>query len=262
MKEIYYFIKDLFDKRFLIYELTKRDFKSQYAASVLGIAWAFLEPLCFILILWLIFSVGMKGKVGIEYLATGFIPFNFFRKGVMEGAASIRMYSFLVKKVDFRLSILAVVKLFSNLCIFTLLTVIILAILLLRNVSPSIYWLQYFYYIICLSFLLIGITWFLSAIEPFWPDIKNITGIVLQFLFYLTPIFWRPEIIPKKMLYILKFNPLYYIVNGFRESLLFEQWFWSNLWYSLYFWGVSLTVVITGILLFKKMKPHFADVVG
>jgi ABC-type polysaccharide/polyol phosphate export permease len=256
------FIKDLIEKRFLIAELTKRDFKAKYASSVLGIIWAFLEPLCFVFILWFIFTFGMKGGAKIEYLVTGLIPFSFFRSAVMEGVGSISAYSFLVKKVDFRMSILAVAKLLSNVLLFFLLTIIIIVILLLRGVYPSFYWLQYFYYLISVSLFVLGIVWFTSAIEPFWPDIKNIISILLQFLFYLTPVFWKSESVPERMLFVLKLNPLYYIINGFRESFFSSGWFWDKPLDAIYFWSVTSICLISGILLFRKMRPHFADVIG
>jgi teichoic acid transport system permease protein len=66
---------------------------------------------------------------------------------------------------------------------------------------------------------------------------------------------------PEKIVAILKLNPMYYIVSGYRDSLLFNVPFWQNWQYALYFWGVTLVCLVVGILVFNRLKPHFADVV-
>lgn len=255
------FIKEIISKKFLIIELTKRDFYSKYINSLFGMAWAFLEPMFFVLILWLVFGFGLKSGIDISYLVTGIIPFNIFRTTLIEGTGSIRSYSFLVKKVDFKLSILAIIKLLSGLMLFALLYIIIFTVLTIKGIYPSLYWLQLFYYTGAMCFFLLGLIWLTSAIELFIPDIKNVIGIVMQFLFYLTPIFWKTDNLPPTFRYIAKFNPMFYLINGFRETFIYHKWFWESPYELLYFSGVSLFFLFTGIYVFKKLRPHFADVI-
>jgi len=59
---------------------------------------------------------------------------------------------------------------------------------------------------------------------------------------------------------ILKINPLYYIVQGYRESYLGGAWFWEHWQYSLYFWGVTIVLLLIGSTVFRRLKPHFSDV--
>lgn len=261
-RQVYGFISEIIDRRFMIYELSKRDFTSKYIASVVGIWWAILEPLSYVVILWFIFEKGFKGGITITYLVTGIIPFNFFRNALMEGAGSIHSYAFLVRKVDFRLSLLAVVKLSSNLTLFMLMFPIIVFILAVNGIYPSLHWLQLLYYIPMTCILALGLIWLTSAIEPFFPDIKNIINIIMQFLFFVTPLFWKASVLPAEIRSALRLNPLCYLIEGYRQSFLSTGWFWDSPSDTLYFIVFTAFVGLAGIWVFRKMKPHFADVVG
>ncbi len=79
----------------------------------------------------------------------------------------------------------------------------------------------------------------------------------------MTPILWNIDTmqdVPKIVTIILKLNPMYYIVTGYRDTLINHVGFWTHPWLTLYFWLFTLTAFGIGILLFKKLKPHFADV--
>ena len=66
---------------------------------------------------------------------------------------------------------------------------------------------------------------------------------------------------PDNYAFILKLNPLFYIVNGYRESIIYQVGFWEHPMLMLYYWGVTLILLITGVVVFKKLRPHFADVI-
>lgn len=273
MKKIVFFFKDVFsfimhiiERRYLIYELTKRDFIQQYIQNVFGLVWAILDPLSFMLILWFVFGVGLRGGRNmsvpfITYLVTGIAGFTFFRATLTQGAGVVKAYSFLVKKVDFKLSILPLVKIFSNIVLHFIILFIVILILSLNKIYPSFFLFQVIYYMFALSCFLLGIIWFSAAIRIFFPDISNIITIITQFLFYFTPIFWEVSSIPEKYRMILKINPMFYIINGYRDCFLFHNFFWTYPYQTLYFWGITVSVLFVGIIVFKKLQPHFADVV-
>jgi len=82
----------------------------------------------------------------------------------------------------------------------------------------------------------------------------------LKMLFWMTPIFWNIDMLPVRFRFFLKLNPLFYIVQGYRESFIYKVPFWTHPYYALYFWGLSLIIFILGVLVFKRLRPHFADV--
>jgi lipopolysaccharide transport system permease protein/teichoic acid transport system permease protein len=83
---------------------------------------------------------------------------------------------------------------------------------------------------------------------------------VIQFAFWLTPIFWSIKKVPEQYQWLIKLNPFFYIVNGYRDSLIYHKWFWEDMTLTIYFWTVTLVFLVTGTLTFKKLRPYFADV--
>jgi len=86
-------------------------------------------------------------------------------------------------------------------------------------------------------------------------------SITISFLFYLTPVFWHSTQIPEEWRIWLKINPLHYIVTGYRDSFIYQKPFWINWEEGIYFWVTSCLFFVVGVFVFKKLKPHFADVI-
>jgi ABC-type polysaccharide/polyol phosphate export permease len=261
------FCRHVLEKKYAIYELTKRDFSAQYITNIFGLSWAVLDPLCFMLILWFIFGIGLRtgrnmGVPFITYLLTGLVAFNYFAASLAQATNAISQYAFLVKKVRFRLSLLPVIKILSSLLVHLIVLGVTLFILIMNGIRPSFFWLQTIYYLLALTLLILGISWTTASVRVFFPDISHIVSILLRFSLYLTPIFWQLHLFPANYQFILKLNPLFYIVDGYRNSLLFHKYFWESPLLTLYFWGVTLFFLILGIIVFNRLKPHFADVIN
>lgn len=261
------FIKQITLNRKIIFELTRRDFKTKYTENYFGLLWAILEPLAMMVTLWLVFSSVLKSGGQADqmpyplYLISGLIAYDFFNKSLNNGTKSVKIFSFLIKQVNFRIAILPLIPILSELLIQAVNIGIVMIFCLLSGVYPSWYWFQLLYYLFAACFLLVGLTWITSSILPFFPDIQFIITIAMRLLFFLTPIFWVTSTIPEKFLIILKLNPLMYIVEGYRNSLVFAKPFWDDPVGTLFFWSISLIIFFAGILVFKKLRPHFADVV-
>ena len=260
------FFKEIYEKKFLIYELTKRDFKQRYIGSFLGLIWAVLEPLAFMLILWFVFNFGFRGGSSgdvpfVAYLSVGMIAYNLFQDTIGGSSGVIKSYSFLTQQVNFRVSILPIVKINSAFILHLVFMLIIMGILAVSGILPSLYWLQVLYYIAAMLYFILGISWLLSALGVFVKDVTNIVTIFLRFGFWLTPIFWNINRIPEHLQIYLKINPMFYIVQGYRESFIYKVPFWNHPFYTLYFWGVSCIIFIIGVIVFRRLRPHFADVI-
>ena len=260
------FIKQLYIHRSLIYELTKRDFNTKYIKNYFGLAWAILDPLFFILILFFVFGMryGNKEVLGtpfINYLICGYIAYDYFNNTLGQLVGSVQAYNFLIRKVDFHSAIIPIFKILSHSMMHGIVLSISIIILLLNGVIPGVMILQILYYHFALGFLLLGLGWITAAIFPFFPDIRNIVGIITRITFFLTPIFWSIEGLPDNIAFIMKLNPLYYIATGYRESLIFNIPFWEHPIQTVYFWSLSFLTFFIGIFVFKRLKPHFADVI-
>lgn len=266
-KEFYRFLKHILENKRLLATLSYSDFKEQYLGSYLGVTWAILRPLMFIGIMWFVFGVGFKSKPVddgtpfILWLLCGFIPWFFFADAVGKSMTAITGNAFLVKKVAFRVSILPIVKVMSSLYIHLVCVCILISIFLLYGYSPTIYWLQIPYFIICTVLLVLGLGWLTSSLRVFIKDIGEIIGVIIQFGFWLTPIFWSINIIPEKYQSLIKLNPMFYIIDGYRNALIHDKWFWEDMNITLYFLTVTGMIFIIGAIVFKRLRPHFGDVI-
>lgn len=265
-KSFYRFSRDIIKSKNLLLTLSINDFKEQFLGSYLGVFWAVLRPSLFMLIVWFIFSVGFKDQLVngdtpfVLYLMCAYIPWFFFADAVTGGMNSIVSNSFLVKKVDFRVSILPIVKILSMLYLHGILLIILVVVFLLHGYTPTVYWLQLPFYTFMMLLLVLGISWLLSSLRVFTKDISQIVGVVLQLGFWVTPIFWSIDRVPEKYLYVLKLNPMVYIVEGYRNSFINEVWFWETYKYTPYFLTITISFLIIGAVVFRKLRPHFGDV--
>lgn len=259
----------IYNNRKLAFTLAKNDFKTKYAGSYLGMIWAFIQPIVTILVYWFVFSVGLKaGNVGeypfVLFIVVGIIPWFFFSDSLNGGTNAMTDYNYLVKKVVFNIDILPFVKVLSAFfvhCFFIVFALILCAIL---GYPPSIYTIQLFYYIFCNFVFILGLIYLSSAIVVFFRDLGQFINIfILQVGVWLTPIMWNANTMLKPTaLKIFKLNPMYYIVSGFRDSILDKNWFWEGdrLLWTIYFWILTVLVFGLGVKIFRRLKVHFADV--
>lgn len=261
------FLMELLRHKRMIVELTRRDFQTKYLGSSLGILWAFLQPSVYIGIVWFVFQVGFKSQPMqnvpfVLWMLAGITPWFFFSDSLQSATGSILENSYLVKKVAFSMGILPLIKILSALIIHFFFIAVIFGMLLLYGYPPSVYNLQVFYYLLCTIALLLGISWLTSSVTLFLRDTSQIVAMVLQFLFWLTPIFWPTRNLSTSTLNLVKLNPVYYIVEGYRESFLYQSWFWQKHYLlTVYFWIVTLFFLLTGAAVFRRLRLHFADVV-
>ena len=233
---------EIYRNRRLVFSLAKNDFKTKYAGSYFGTVWAFIQPIVTICVYWFVFGLALrngsdKGVPFVLWLIAGLIPWFFFQEGLTGGTNALLEYNYLVKKVVFN--------------IYTCM-----------GYPPSLYALQLVYYSFCIFMLILAVTYMTSAAVVFFRDLSQIINIALQVGVWVTPIMWDFNdlglggILQK----ILKLNPLFYIVQGYRDSLINKVAIWEHPVLTLYFWVFTLAVFIFGTRLFKKLQVHFADV--
>lgn len=268
MNEIKLFVLDLFKSRELIADLAKRDYRQQNQGSYLGLVWNYLQPLLFIGILYGVFSLGFRSAASVGeipfsiYLVSGMICWIYFSTNLTSITGVIRNYSYLVKKVDFRLSVLPIVKIVSSLYPHLFLIIISILLAFAQGIEPGLHTLQFIYYFGCMAVLLLGAGWLTASTSIFVKDVSNVVSVVTQFGFWLTPIFWRIESMPDNIQSLLKLNPVYYLVTGYRDSITGDAYFWQRpMQETLVFWVFTIIISVIGTLIFKRLKPHFAEVI-
>ena len=257
---------ELHQNRKLIMRLAKNDFKTKYAGSYLGIVWAFVQPVVTILVYWFVFSTmraGMTRQVPyVLWMIAGMVPWFFFQDSLNNGTNSLVEYSYLVKKVVFKISILPIVKLVSALFVHLFFIAVVLVLYTAMGYFPGLSVIQVVYYSFSMFILVLGITYLTSAVVVFFRDLSQIISICLQVGVWLTPIMWNFEDLHLSgiITYIFKLNPMYYIVEGYRDALITGRWFWERPVLTLYYWVFTLVVFWLGTRVFKRLRVHFADV--
>ncbi len=266
IKSFFYFIADVFKSRQTLWNLAKNDFRSRYLNSFLGAVWAFVQPLVTILVFWFVFEIGFRNPPindvpFIVWFVPAFLSWSFFSECLNASTNSLKEYSYLVKKMNFRVSLIPIVKVISSTFVHIAFIGVIVVLVLVYDVGLSIYNLQVIYYFGCTVILLTGLAWLLSALAVFLGDIANFVNVAIQIGFWMTPIFWSPDTMSPTVVTIFKIiNPMFYICRGYRDAFVDHVWFWEYQNTGIFFWATTTVIFVSGAIVFKKLKPHFADV--
>ena len=265
-KDVLFGIADnLLHDRGLIMSLAKNDFKTKYAGSYFGIVWAFVQPIIMVLVYWFALDVGLRSGRTMSYpfilwLMAGLVPWFFFAEALGSGTNALMEYSYLVKKVVFKIDILPIVKVTSAIFIHLFFVAFIVLFQCFYGYYPDLYTLQLIYYIFCMYAFILGISYFTSAAVIFFRDLNQIIAIILQVGIWATPIMWNIKDLMPRLDNVMKLNPVYYVVSGFRDSLLVKTWFWERPVWTAVFWTTIILLYVFGYKIFQKLKVHFADV--
>lgn len=258
---------ELFQNRHLIWKLAKNDFKKRYAGSYLGAIWAMAQPVVTVAMYYIVFGKifpdqRASGEVPfVLFLTAGLVPWFYFNEALNNGTNALTEYTYLVKKMVFKISILPIIKVIAASFVHVFFVVLLLIVAALYGVCPSVYTIQIFYYSFCLFVFVLALSYTTCAVVVFFKDLSQIINIVLQIGMWATPILWDIDAIKNPVIVtLLKINPLVYIVNGYRMAVYGREWFFQDFFSTMYFWIVTVVLFGLGNLVFKRLKVHFADV--
>lgn len=251
--------KNLYEYRELLKSSIKKDVGGKYKNSVLGVLWSFLYPLLQIAVYAIVFPLIMRSNMEnyTVFVCCGLIPWNFFSTAISRSSFTMIENGNILKKVYFPREILPISVVTSEAVNFVISTIIILAFVL--GTGMGLTWYVIFYPVILLIqyILLIGISLFVSSITVYFRDLQHFIGIALQLLFYATPIVYATNIIPESYQWILRLNPMTFIIDGYRSIFYYQQQpDFISLGITLL---VSLILCVVGYLLFSKLQKKFAE---
>ncbi len=215
--------RDTFRYRELIWALALKDLKIRYKRSVLGFLWALLNPMLLMLVLSVVFSTIMAQTIPhyAIFLLSVLLPWTFFSQSLSYAAESIVGNADLIKKVRVSKLVFPVAAVVSNM-INLLLSMIPLVIIVIGMRHPfHLTWLYLPVPLLALTLFTLGATFFFAAANVYYRDVAHILQILLNVLFYVTPIIYSIDFIPAQYRWLLKLNPLQYILNGFRLSVYY-----------------------------------------
>ncbi|WP_034765324.1 ABC transporter permease [Rossellomorea vietnamensis] len=265
MSHIRQVLVEQFQNTSLIFRLASYELKGMYLMHYLGVFWQFINPVVQIFIYWFVFGLGIRGGGsihGISYfvwLITGLIPWFFINPSITQGANSIYSKLNLVSKMKFPMSILPTITIVSNFFSFSIMLLILMIILHFNGMKVDVYYIQIIYYLFCLITFLYATALFFSTFSTIVRDMQSLLQTSMKMLFFLTPILWDPSEFSKDILTLLKLNPLYYLVDGFRITLLYDRWFYEDLGFTLYFWSITLLMLFLGSRVHLKFRKRLTD---
>lgn len=250
---------------FILKDLIKADFRNRYLGHHLGIIWALIQPLVMVAVYWFVFTQGLRitnqpSSSFLLWLFAGMVPWFFISDSITLASHSITSQAYLVKKIVFDVKLLPLVKIGSSLIVNIGFWLFLLILCLYNHHYPTLLWLQLLYYFTCGIIICWVFSLFFASIMPFAADLGQIINIIMQILFWVTPVTWSYKNISEKFIAIVKYNPFAYIVNGVRDTLIDNLPFWNNFDLTLYFWFVTIAMYMISNLTFKQLRPHFADV--
>lgn len=258
---------ELYQSRHLIWKLAKNDFKKRYAGSYMGALWALAQPVVTVGMYYIVFDKlmgntgrGAEGVPFVLFLTAGLVPWFYFNEALNNGTNALREYDYLVKKVVFKISILPIIKIIAATFIHVFFVGVLLLVAALYGYYPTVYTVQIVYYSFCLFIFVLALCYATCSVVVFFKDLTQIINIALQIGIWATPILWNIESAPAGWVFVLKLNPLVYVVEGYRSAIYGRQWFFQDFFSTMYFWIVTVVLFGIGVAVFKRLKVHFADV--
>lgn len=253
-------IRNIWQFRDMIFELTHRELRGKYKGSVLGFLWTYVNPLLQILVYTFVFS--QIFKIGIErfylYLIVSMFPFNFFSGGVVQGLGSIRYQGDLIKKVYFPRQILPIVSLTVNFVNLLISFAIIYSILLVSgwgiDLSIQIWLIPV---MLIEYFFSLGLAMMLAAVEVYFRDIEHIVSVFMMIWMYATPLFYSLEIVPEHYLKFFYLNPMLYIISMYQQVLYYKNR--PDMGYMAKGAMFAIGITVIGSIVFKALEKRFAE---
>jgi ABC-type polysaccharide/polyol phosphate export permease len=259
------FLRQVSGQRDMIFALAIRELQSRYVGTLGGVLWAFAHPVAIVTVFYFVFAIGFRaqGQSGAPFIlwfVCGLVPWFFFHETLLAITNSITSNAHLVKKTVFPTEVLPLVHVISGLFPHLIFMAILAGLLVFFNVPFSVERLLVVYYLACTVTLVLGLGWLLSALQVFYRDIGQALILILNLWFWATPIVWSQTIVPEEYRSLLSFNPIFYIVEGYRNLLIYNTTVWPSARETVLFWVIGLTALFAGVYVFRRLKPEFADV--
>jgi len=256
-------LDELWEYRELLYFLVWRDVKVRYKQTVLGAAWAIIQPFFTMVVFSLFFGkLAKMPSDGIPYPLFSFaalVPWAFFANGLSQSSNSLVGSAHLITKVYFPRLVVPISSVISGILDFALAFVVLLGMTLFYGMIPTlnILWLPFLLLLALVTALGVGM-WF-SALNVQFRDVRYILPFMTQFWMFATPIVYPSSLLPEPWRTVYGLNPMVGVVEGFRWALLGTQTapgpmvLMSSL--------ASLAILMGGAFYFKRMEKTFADLV-
>ena len=259
------FVRVLHDRRSLLYELVRRDFETRFVGSAAGWMWTLIHPLVLLLSWVFVFQYCLKippppgaGDSYTLYLFCGYLPWLLFQDTVQRSSVSLLEQSSLITKTVFPSELLPVTIFLSSLTSHAIAVALSAVVIFFLKGHFSILILLLPIYTLLLGIFAIGVAWVFSSLQVYLRDTAQFVVVILTGWFWLTPIFIDETHFPEGARFLVHWNPVAYVVKGYRQRLLmYELPNWSEVAILAL---AAFAAFFVGGLVFRHLKRGFADV--
>ena len=265
LKSIKYVIGENIQNSYRIFSIARYEVLADYRDSKLGLLWTVLDPVIQIFAYWFAFGLGIRGGEpvnGIEFInwmIAGIIPWFFLSASIKSVTTSIHRKAKVITKMKFPISILPTTEVFKELFIHLVTLALGYVFLLLNGMTLHVNHFELIYYVFCGWAFCVSFGMLFSVLNMFTRDVKKGVNASIRLLMFMTPILWTMDELPSWIQGIMKCNPLYYIVEGYRDSLFYYNGILSRPGEMIIFWAIVLTLFVSGSFLMYKFKHRFID---
>ncbi len=255
-------LKNLNIHKDLLLSWTFRIIRARYQQSVLGGAWAIIQPVTSVMVFSVLFTYLVPIQTDVPYFLFSFsamVPWTFLSSSVTDMVNSLVENMNLVTKIYFPREILPIAALLARFVDFLIAEALIVVLMIVYKqqfLSPAILYIPFVIFIQMI--LSLGLGFIGAALNVFYRDIRHVVVLGLQLWFYASPIIYPIDRIPERYLPFYFLNPMAGVITAYRE-ILFEQSAPGN--YLLISIGIALVIFFLGYWLFKRLEFKFADVV-
>jgi len=266
-KSIKYVVSENITNWFRIFSLAKYEYIADLRDSKLGIIWSFASPMIQVITYWLVFGIGMSrgDQEGVKYLpwvVVAFAAWWYINPCITNGCSAIFSKANVITKMKFPVSILPATVCVKELINHACMLVISIVVIMLYGFMPSLYWLGVFYYMVCGFVLVWNLSIILSVLTMIWRDVRKFIKSIIRLLLYFSPVLWPAKFNNMPVLnVIMKLNPIYYVVQGYRDSLIFGKSILAHPAMMAYFWVINVLLFVIGCCLMYKFKKRFIDMI-
>ena len=258
-------VSEIWNNKVRLFRLAKYELKSQHGGTFFGFLWNFLNPALQILVYWFVFAVGLRrgddidGVPYIVWLVVGIICWYYMNQAMLGADMSILNFSDVLKRMSFPIAIVPTKTVAANFITHICSMVIVFGVVLASGakISSSVWLLPY--YIFASTFFITGYGLIASTVNVLFRDFHNFSNTALRFLFFISPVMWEPSKDNGLLMLIMKLNPFAYILNGYRDTILYGWNFSENLTTGLIFWAISIAMFIAGCILHMRLRLKFID---
>lgn len=251
------YLKTFWSRRYLLAELVKKGIKLKYRRSYLGILWSLLEPILTTIVLTIVFGTlfDNSNKTFPVYILSGRLLYSFFSSGTKACAKSIRSNAGMIKKVYVPKYLYPMSSVLFNYIIFLISLIVMIPLMVFCHVKPTWSLLLVIFPLILLLMITFGVGMVLAMVTVFFRDMEYLWDVVLMIIMYTCAIFYYPEKLLKSgWAWILKYNPLYCVIDIFRCSVFGKA---MNIHYFAYALIFSVVAMVIGLFCFKKKQDDF-----